>query len=146
MSLPEKTVSALREAFQLFDYDKDGRIAASEMGVLIRSVALNPTESLLKTITNEVNQVGGSVDLNNLVRIISGHYQHMTTTPEEIRDSLSVFDKLGNNTVSVADIKHGLSSLGEQLTEEEIDSLFREADPNGEGTCNIQDLVELLTN
>ena len=48
-----------------------------------------------------------------------------------------VFDKQGNNTVSVADIKHGLSSLGERLTEEEIDGLFREADPNAEGTCNI---------
>ena len=46
--------TALKEAFYLFDYDKDGKIAASELGVIIRSVALNPTERLLKEITNEV--------------------------------------------------------------------------------------------
>ena len=48
-------VSALHEAFYLFDYDNDGRIAASELGVIIRSVGLNPTERLLKELSNDVN-------------------------------------------------------------------------------------------
>ncbi|KAK2140650.1 hypothetical protein LSH36_1283g00015 [Paralvinella palmiformis] len=137
MSVPEKTKQALQEAFYLFDYDKDGRIAASELGVIIRSVGLNPTERLLKEMSNEVNTKGGSADLNSLLQLISNKYQDMTTTAAELTDSFQVFDKQGNNTVSVADIKHGLSSLGERLTEEEIDGLFREADPNAEGTCNI---------
>ena len=36
--------SEIREIFSLFDKDCDGRIATSELGPVLRSVGLNPTE------------------------------------------------------------------------------------------------------
>jgi len=45
----------LEEAFFLFDYDKDGKITTREVGAAVRSVGLNPTETEMKEIINDVN-------------------------------------------------------------------------------------------
>lgn len=42
--LSEEQVASMREAFSLFDTDGDGRIAPSELGVLMRSLGGNPTQ------------------------------------------------------------------------------------------------------
>lgn len=39
----------------MFDFDKDKKIETSEIGVVVRSVGLNPTEAELKEIICDVN-------------------------------------------------------------------------------------------
>lgn len=47
---------------------------------------------------------------------------------DEIKEALRVFDKDGNGFISSAELRHGITNLGEKLTEEEIDEMIREAD------------------
>jgi Ca2+-binding EF-hand superfamily protein len=42
--LSDEQVASMREAFSLFDTDGDGRIAPSDLGVLMRSLGGNPTQ------------------------------------------------------------------------------------------------------
>lgn len=44
VELSEEQVASMREAFSLFDTDGDGRIAPSDLGVLMRSLGGNPTQ------------------------------------------------------------------------------------------------------
>ena len=39
----------------MFDYDKDNKITSNEVGAVVRSVGLNPTEAELKEMVAEVN-------------------------------------------------------------------------------------------
>lgn len=144
MAVPDKVIKELHEAFFLFDYDKDGRITSREVGAAIRSVGLNPTESELKDMVNEVNNKGGTVDVNGLCQVITKRIKEMTTTPQELGDAFQVFDKQGNGQVSIHDLRHSLTTLGERLTDEELDELVREADQDGEGLANFEDLVKIL--
>ena len=47
-------ITELQEAFFLFDYDKDNKITTSELGAVIRSVGLNPTQKELNEMIKEV--------------------------------------------------------------------------------------------
>lgn len=134
----------LQEAFFLFDYDKDGKITSREVGPAVRSVGLNPTEGELKEMMTDVNNTGGKVDVNGLVQIINKRYQSMCTTTDELKDAFQVFDKNGNGMVSIGDIKHSLTTLGERLADEELDELIREVDQNGEGQVNFEDVIKVL--
>ncbi|KAG9158574.1 hypothetical protein Leryth_025810 [Lithospermum erythrorhizon] len=46
-------VSSMKEAFTLFDTDGDGKISASELGILMRSLGGNPTQAQLKAIVSD---------------------------------------------------------------------------------------------
>jgi len=144
MSLSQTMVRELEEAFFLFDYDKDGKITTREVGAAVRSVGLNPTELELKDMVNDVTGLGGTVDVPTLCQIITKRVRDLKTSPDELKDALQVFDKQGTGMISVHDLKMSLTTLGERLTDEELDELIRECDQDGEGMVRADDMVKVL--
>ena len=47
-----------KEAFELFDKDGDGRITCHELGIVMRSLGQQPTESELIDMVNEIDEDG----------------------------------------------------------------------------------------
>lgn len=144
MSLPQNVIKELEEAFFLFDYDKDGKITCKEIPPVVRSVGLNPTEAELKEIVNDVNGIGGKVDVATLSQLIVKRVRDLKTTAEELKDAFQVFDKQGTGLIAVQDLKLSLTTLGERLTDEELDELIREVDQDGEGMVCYEDVVRVL--
>ncbi|KAF5095333.1 hypothetical protein D0Z03_001861 [Geotrichum reessii] len=58
-----------------------------------------------------------------------------TDSEEEIREAFRVFDRDGNGFISAAELRHVMTSIGEKLTEEEINAMIKEADANFDLTC-----------
>lgn len=56
--LSEEQVAEFKEAFMLFDKDLDGRITATELGIVMRSLGQRPTETELKNMVTMVDQDG----------------------------------------------------------------------------------------
>ena len=144
MALPQKMVQELGDAFFLFDYDNDGKITTREVGAAVRSVGLNPTETELKEMINDVNGIGGLVDMQTLCQIIPQRMKSLTTNAQELKEAFMVFDRQGTGEISVHDMKLSLTTMGERLTDEELDELVREVDQNGEGLVRIDDVVRVL--
>lgn len=48
-------VAELKDAFNLFDKNKDGRITTGELGTVMRSLGQDPTETELKDMVNEID-------------------------------------------------------------------------------------------
>lgn len=65
---------------------------------------------------------------------------------EEIEEAFKVFDKDGNGYISSTELRHVMTSLGEKLTDEEVDEMIREADINGDGQINYQEFVKMMVN
>jgi calmodulin len=57
-------------------------------------------------------------------------------TEEEIRAAFKVFDRDGNGTISVAELRQVMASLGEELTDDEIDLIMGEVDTDGNGAID----------
>jgi calmodulin len=56
--LSDEQVAEFKEAFMLFDKDLDGRITATELGIVMRSLGQRPTEAELKNMVTMVDQDG----------------------------------------------------------------------------------------
>lgn len=41
-------------------------------------------------------------------------------------------------------LRHVMTSLGEKLTDEEVDEMIREADIDGDGQVNYQEFVQMM--
>ena len=65
-----------------------------------------------------------------------------TDSEEEIREAFKVFDRDNNGFISAAELRHVMTSIGEKLTDDEVDEMIREADQDGDGRIDC----ELLEN
>lgn len=55
----------------------------------------------------------------------------LTTVPE--KEAFKVFDRDNNGFISAAELRHVMTSIGEKLTDDEVDEMIREADQDGDG-------------
>jgi len=142
--LPKEMKKDIEDAFFMFDYDKDGKITDKEVAAAVRSCGLNPTQSEVKAIENDVKAIGDKVDVNTLCQFITQRIKDLKTTPGELKDAFQVFDKQGNGCIAVHDLRMSLTTLGERLSDEDLDAFIRECDCDGEGMVRADDMIKVL--
>ena len=55
-----------------------------------------------------------------------------------------MFDKDGNGFISADELRFVKNGLGENLTDEEINEMIREADIDGDGQINYEEFVKMM--
>ena len=63
-----------------------------------------------------------------------------TDSEEEIREAFKVFDRDNNGFISAAELRHVMTSIGEKLTDDDVDEMIREADQDGDGRIDCRRL------
>jgi len=143
-SLTEEQVSEYKEAFSLFDKDGDGQITTKELGTVMRSLGQNPSESELQDMINEVDaDNNGTIDFPEFLTMMARKMKD-TDSEEEIREAFKVFDRDNNGFISAAELRHVMTSIGEKLTDDEVDEMIREADQDGDGRIDYNEFVQLM--
>ncbi|KAK8599782.1 hypothetical protein V6N13_060398 [Hibiscus sabdariffa] len=139
MGLSEDQKHAMKEAFTLFDTDSDGKIAPTELGMLMRSLGGNPTQAQLKDIVSQEN-LTSPFDFKRFSELME---KHLKTEPfdQQLRDAFKVLDKEGTGFVLVSDLKHILTSVGEKLEPAEFDDWIKGMDVGADGKFKYEDFI-----
>lgn len=120
---------------------------------MMRSLGQNPSESELQDMINEVDaDNNGTIDFPEFLTMMARKMKD-TDSEEEIREAFKVFDRDNNGFISAAELRHVMTSIGEKLTDDEVDEMIREADQDGDGRIDckrstrrrVNTLVKLLT-
>ena len=143
--LTEEQIDELKEAFSLFDKDGDGNITSEELGAVLRSLDQNPTETELQDMINEVDEDrDGTISFQEFTTMM-GRKTEGTNREAELRKAFSLFDKDSNGLISADELRHVMKTLGEHLSEDEIDQMMREADTDGDGQINYEEFVAMMS-
>ncbi|KIW42932.1 uncharacterized protein PV06_06430 [Exophiala oligosperma] len=143
--LAEDEIKAFKDVFALFDKDNSGTITASELGEIMRSLGQNPSDSELQDMINEVDiDNSGAIDFDEFIKMMSTTVKahHFA---DETRAAFNVFDKDGSGTISADELRQVMKSIGENLTDAEIDEMIREADKDHNGSIDYEEFVQLLS-
>jgi len=136
--LTVKQIAAVREAFAYFDRDADGAVTTSELGALMRSLGKMPSEADVVEMITQVDASGeGSFDLPAFLELMTKQ-NGAGFSGESICEAFKVFDKEGTGMISVAELRHVLTNLGEKMSPEEVDEMVREADIGDVGQINYE--------
>ncbi|XP_065408466.1 calmodulin-like protein 3 isoform X2 [Chrysemys picta bellii] len=142
--LTEEQIAEFKEAFSLFDKDGDGTITTSELGSIMRSLGQNPTEAELQDMIGELDPDGsGTIDFPEFLSMMARKMRD-TDSEEEIREAFRVFDEDGNGYITVTELRHVMTNLGEKLTDEEADEMIKEANADSDGRVNYEDFVRMM--
>lgn len=73
----------------------------------------------------------GSLDIDNI-------------SEDKINEAFLIFDKDNTGLLSVAELRHVMTNLGDPLTKEEVDEIIREVEIDNEGQIKYKDLVKIM--
>ena len=142
--ISDEKLKEYKESFEMFDRDKNGLINAKELGNILRSHGHEPTESDLVGLIEEHDQDhDGKIEFNEFLQIIL-KYAKDTDIEDELIEAFKVFDKEGNGLIPSSEFRHIMLTLGERLSDDEVEEMINEADYRGEVFINYKEFVKIL--
>lgn len=144
-----------KDYWELFDNEGEGKIYWSQIGSAIRSFGWCPTESQWKKALNDAGEYDEApskeemnrkqVTFDEFLPILQKVSELKTTgTREDFIEGMKVFDKDGSGFVLAVEIQHVLATLGERLTQEQVDEIFKDVmgEVNANGAIKYNLLVD----
>ncbi|GLJ29333.1 hypothetical protein SUGI_0578470 [Cryptomeria japonica] len=140
--LNDEQTASMREAFSLFDTDRDGCITVAELGTVMRSLGENPTQADLQDIIKR-EQIGSTIDFPRFVDVMRRNMKG-GNFHTQLRDAFKVLDKDGTGMLSVTELRHILTSVGEKLEPSEFDEWIREIKVDSEGNISYEEFIDRM--
>uniref|UniRef100_A0A1Q3FT20 Putative calmodulin n=1 Tax=Culex tarsalis TaxID=7177 RepID=A0A1Q3FT20_CULTA len=143
--LSKEQIEELREAFTLFDTNGDGTISGAELSTVLRALGKNVSDAEVEELLKEVHTDDeGRIHFGDFVAMMTIRLKDFNSE-DQLHEAFRIFDRDGNGRISADELRVALRSFGEQLTEEELEELLREADVNSDGQIDYQEFVRMIT-
>ncbi|KAI8457037.1 hypothetical protein BY996DRAFT_4635779 [Phakopsora pachyrhizi] len=131
-----------KEAFALFDKKGTGHISKDRLGDLLRALGQNPTQA---EVAELAASAPSNIDFATFQAILNrpGGFAPAGTADDFIR-GFRVFDKEGNGYIGAGELRYVLTSLGEKLTDEEVDELMKGVQVGNDGNIDYEKFVRSI--
>jgi len=145
VDLTESEKQEIREAFEMFATDGSSYLDLSQFKVAMRALGFIPekgeAQRLMKKNGDEKNN---SIDFTQFQELMA--QKIFARKPDvEIEQAWKLFDKDEDGMVSFDDLKSISAELGENLTEQELYDMIKEADRHQIGKISKEDFVRVLS-
>ena len=146
-TLTDREMDELRDNFGLYDTVGDGKVESSNIGQVLRSVGLNPTQAEVEKVMKEIDPNGNKrISFEEFVPVVLSLRSRKHKYGQDVFiDSLRVFDSDGSGSISSGELRHVLTSLGERLRDEDVDTLIQGLEDNT-GLINYEEFVKSVMN
>lgn len=145
--LTEREIEEVQDGFSLYDTVGDGKVDSHKLGEVLRGLGQNPTNVEVDKIIKQLDPHGNKrVSIDEFLPVHQS--LRAKTRPfgvDDFIDSLKVFDSDGSGTISAGELRHVLTSIGEKMSDEEVDALFQSIEYT-QGQVNYEDFIKTVLN
>ncbi|GAA6091049.1 myosin, light polypeptide 3, skeletal muscle [Tachysurus ichikawai] len=137
-------IEDFKEAFGLFDRVGDSKVAYNQIADIMRALGQNPTNKDVKTLLGNPStedMANKRIDFDTFMPMMKTVDALQKGSYDDYVEGLRVFDKEGNGKVMGTELRIVLSTLGERMSEPEVDALMQgQEDENG--SVNYESFVK----
>nr|AAZ15804.1 centrin 3 [Blastocladiella emersonii] len=135
----------VREAFDLFDSDKDGRLDYHEVKVAMRALGIEAKKAEVLKWLKDYDKSGRQVlEFDDFMRIVAEKI--LARDPiDELRKAFTLFDTDKKGKISLRDLRRVAKEVGETLDDDELAAMIEEFDVNGDGEIDEQEFLSIMT-
>jgi Ca2+-binding EF-hand superfamily protein len=142
--LTEEEFWDCQQSFKNFDRDNSESIDCEELGKLLRTNNLKPSNSEVLEILKKFDKdKSGKIEFDEFIEI----YKEMKTKSpgmEDIVEAFNFFDVDKNGYLDMNELKYLLCNRGEKLTEATVEKFFKHLDKNSDGKITIDEFKRIM--
>ncbi|XP_022163249.1 myosin regulatory light polypeptide 9-like [Myzus persicae] len=135
----QSQIQDLRTAFNLMDQNNDGFLDKKDLHDTLVSLGQDPSDYSLEDMVNEA-----SVPINFPMFLTLFSERLRGTDPEDvIQNAFRCFDVNDEGRIHVDLLRELLVTMGDRLTDEDVDEILREA-PTSDGKLNYIEFIRIF--
>lgn len=134
----------IKEAFDIFDSEKTGRMDYHELKVAVRAMGFEIKKAeALELMSRYDREETGYIGFEAFEDIMLHRYANQDPI-DEIRKAFQLFDEEKTGKISFRSLKRIARDLGEKLTDDELRGMIDEFDQDQDGSINEEEFVEIM--
>ena len=147
-NLSEQEICELREAFNIFDDNSDGSISKDKLLLLLTSLKQYPTEKEYNKLIESIGMSGANkINFNQFLMMMAKRTQNIQINEENyLRKLFNLMDRNNNGRISIHEIRYIVTHSNENISEQEIEFLIKEADSDGDGLISFDEFLIFMQN
>jgi centrin-3 len=145
--LSEEQRQEIREAFELFDSDKNGLIDPHEMKVAMRALGFDAKkEEVLRMMDDyaQRDQAGQLyISLQDFTDLMTDKFA-MRDPRQEMIKAFQLFDTNNTGRIDLRALRRVARELGENMSDDELQAMIDEFDKDQDGEINLEEFLEIM--
>jgi len=143
--LTEEQKQEIKEAFELFDTDKDNAIDYHELKVAMRALGFDVKKAdVLKILRDYDRDSTGKIQFEDFKEVTTD-WMLDRDPQEEIFKAFRLFDDDNSGKISIRNLRRVARELGENMNDDELRSMIDEFDKDGDGEINENEFLAIMT-
>lgn len=142
----EAQVAEFKEAFGLFDRDGVGYITSNEIQKIVNMFGTPASrEAIDKFMVDYDDDKNGNLDFSEFLKMMCRNKVVLTELADEnIKAAFKAMDKDNNGYLEKVELLQVMRSLGEQLTEKDVEDMIKEGDLDEDGRINFEEFTIIM--
>jgi len=142
--ISEEQKEEIKEAFDLFDNDKTGKIDYHELKVAMRALGFDVKKAEVQELMRDYDRhQTGFIVYDDFREILTERISQQDPA-EEISKAFRLFDDDGTGKISFRNLKRIARELGEKLPDEELQAMIDEFDKDHDGEINEDEFINIM--
>nr|XP_057913402.1 centrin-3 isoform X1 [Doryrhamphus excisus] len=143
--LSEEQKHEIREAFELFDTDKDNEIDYHELKVSMRALGLEVKKVDVLQILKDYDREGnGKITFDDFNEVVTELILERDPK-EEVMKAFRLFDDDESGKISLRNLRRVAREIGENTSEEELRNMIDAFDADGDGEINQEEFLSIMS-
>lgn len=139
----QPNVKEMRQVFDKFDSDKDGKISQREYRAVLRALGQGNMVGEVAKIFQVADLDGdGFIDFKDFLEV---HKKSGGIKTLDIQTAFRTFDLNGDGKISAEEVMEVLRRLGERCSLEDCRKMVKAVDTEGDGLVNMDEFMTMMT-
>eukprot|EP01127_Copromyxa_protea_P024686 TRINITY_DN9843_c0_g1_i1.p1 TRINITY_DN9843_c0_g1~~TRINITY_DN9843_c0_g1_i1.p1 ORF type:complete len:160 (-),score=32.94 TRINITY_DN9843_c0_g1_i1:3-455(-) len=128
LALSEKQIAELKQAFLLFDNNKQGVISSKELRLVIESLGVPITELQILNMLEELGVHTQSLDFPEFLAVFTDWEMKERNKIQEYTTTFELIDRSGKGFVTVEELRKFLVSVGESMPDTDFEKFLKDSE------------------
>ncbi|CAF0846934.1 unnamed protein product [Adineta ricciae] len=142
--LTEEENDELREAFELFDNDKDNELDYHEFKVALRALGFDVHKAEAQKLMRDYDRQGKNKITFQDFHEVASEMMFQRDSRDEILKAFKLFDDDEAGKISLKKLRRVARELGDNINENELKAMIDEFDLDGDGEINFDEFLAML--